>query len=182
MRSWLERARAIVPKRAIKRGSSDLPTLENVEEQCSYLRGLLGEDSSLGYRQLREGIRTKGFLVSEKTMRNWLDRHNGKCKRLIIVAPIEGLPCLDVAGLRFYQAQLLERWSCSPSITYTVLKEWLEQTHGVTCTKKAMQNLMQTPFKSMVIVSIDVLCEDKYGFLFKLSITTTIIFLCMPFV
>ena len=32
MQTWLERARASAPKRSIKRGSSDLPTLENLEE------------------------------------------------------------------------------------------------------------------------------------------------------
>ena len=31
MQSWLERARASAPKRAIKRGTSDLPTLESLE-------------------------------------------------------------------------------------------------------------------------------------------------------
>ena len=50
MRSWLERARATAPKRAIKRGSSDLPTLENLEEHGDYLRGLLAEDPSMGCR------------------------------------------------------------------------------------------------------------------------------------
>ena len=42
MRSRLDRARvAAAPKRAIKRGSSDLPTLENLEEHGDYLRDCL---------------------------------------------------------------------------------------------------------------------------------------------
>ena len=106
MRSWLERARAGAPKRAIKRGSSDLPTLENLEEHGDYLRGLLEDDASMGWRKLREAIKTKGFLVSEKTMRNWLDRHHGKCSRALLAAPIEGLPCLNLAELRHYETQL----------------------------------------------------------------------------
>ena len=36
MRSWLERARATAPKRAIKRGDSDLPTLENLDAYGDY--------------------------------------------------------------------------------------------------------------------------------------------------
>ena len=74
MQSWLERARSSVPKRAIKRGWSDLPTLEDLDEYGDYLRGLLAEDPSLRWRKLREAIKTKGVLVSERTMRNWLDR------------------------------------------------------------------------------------------------------------
>ena len=76
MRQWLERARAIVPKRVIKRGSSDLPTLEDLEEYGDYLRGLLAEDPSLRHVKLREAIKAKGFLVSEKTMRIWLDDYH----------------------------------------------------------------------------------------------------------
>ena len=95
MRSWLERARATVPKRAIKRGSSDLPTLENLEEHGDYLRGLLEEDPAMGYWHLREAMKSKGFLVSETTMQHWLDRYHGKCRRALLKAPIDGLPCLD---------------------------------------------------------------------------------------
>ena len=93
MQTWLERARAIVPKRVIKRGSSDLPTLENLEEHGDYLRALLVDGSSLGYRKLREAIKTKGFLVSEKSMRIWLDRYHW---------------CVDREGLLHYEAELLE--------------------------------------------------------------------------
>ena len=52
MRSWLERARAAAPKRAIKRGPSDLPTLENLEEHGDYLRGLLADDETMGFWKL----------------------------------------------------------------------------------------------------------------------------------
>ena len=37
MRTWLERARAPIAKRAIKGGSRDFPTLENVEKHGDYL-------------------------------------------------------------------------------------------------------------------------------------------------
>ena len=76
MQTWLERARADAPKRTIKRGSSDLPTLEDLEEYGDYLRGLLAEDPSLGRRKLREAIKAKGFLVSEKTMSIWIARYH----------------------------------------------------------------------------------------------------------
>ena len=56
MQSWLKRARATAPKRTIKRGSSDLPTLEDLRAHDDYLRGLLAEDSSMGWRKLREAI------------------------------------------------------------------------------------------------------------------------------
>ena len=56
MQTWLDRARAVAPKRAIKRGSSDLPTLENLEDQGDYLRGLFADDQSMGRRQLREAM------------------------------------------------------------------------------------------------------------------------------
>ena len=81
MQKWLNRARAIVPKRVIRRGSSDLPTLEDLEEYGGYLRGLLAEDPSLRWFKLREAIKAKGFLVSEKTMRIWLDRYHGAMER-----------------------------------------------------------------------------------------------------
>ena len=42
------------------------------------------------------------------------------------------------------------------------MKEFLEQSLAMTCTKKAMQNFMQTPFKSMVVVSIDELRKEPY--------------------
>ncbi len=150
--TWLERARASAPKRAIKRGSSDLPTLENLEEHGGYLRGLLLEDATMGSRKLREAIKTTGFLVSERTMRNWLDRYHGKCQRAIIAAPIEGLLCLDAAALRQHESKLLREWSSRPAMTYTQLKEWLEQTLAMTCTKRAMQNFMQTDLNSMEVV------------------------------
>ena len=44
MRSWLDRARAVAPKRDIKRGWSDLTTLENLDQHGDYLRGLLAEN------------------------------------------------------------------------------------------------------------------------------------------
>jgi hypothetical protein len=162
MQSWLERARAAAPKRAIKRGSSDLPTLEDLEEHGDYLRGLLAEDPSMGWHKLREAINAKGFLVSERTMRNWLDRYHGKCSRALLVAPSEGLPCLDLKGLRLYEAELLEKWSANVEITYTQLKEFLEQTYGCTCSKNAMMHWMQSPFQTFPMVSIEELRGD-YG-------------------
>ena len=81
MRSWLERARSSLPKRRLKRGFSDLPTLEDLEEYGDYLRGLLAEDPSLRWRQLREAIKAKGFLVSEKTMEIWLGCYHGGMNR-----------------------------------------------------------------------------------------------------
>ena len=104
MQSWLERARATAPKRAIKRGSSDLPTLENPEEHGDYLRALLVDDSSLGSRKLREAIKTKGFLVSEKSMRIWLDRYHR---------------CVDREGLLPYEAELIALLASKTGTTYT---------------------------------------------------------------
>jgi len=67
MRSWLDRARAAAPKRAIQRGSSDLPELEDIEEEYGdYLRVLLAEDPSLGWRKLREAIKAEGSLCFAK--------------------------------------------------------------------------------------------------------------------
>jgi len=157
MRTWLERARSSVRKRAIKRGSSDLPTLEDLEEYGDYLRGLLAEDPSLGRRKLREAIKEKGFLVSPTTMSNWLDRYHGKSKRTLLAAPIDGLPCLDLEGLRAYDTELLSRWADEWDITYTRLKEFLEQEHGRTCSKETMQHWMQRP-RPGVVLSADVLC------------------------
>ena len=108
MRSWLERARAIVPKRAFKRGSSDLPKLENLEEHNDYLRGLLVDDPTISGWDLREAMKKKGFLVSQRTMHTWVNRHNGKSTRPIIAAPIDELPCLDIAGVRQYERQLFK--------------------------------------------------------------------------
>ena len=100
-------------------------------------------------------------------MRTWLDRHHGKCQRAVLSAPIEGLPCLDAAGLRQYEAKLLREWSSRPAIAYMQLKEWLEQSLAMTCSKCTMERFMQKPFNSMVVVSIDVLREDEYLYLFK---------------
>ena len=149
MQTWLERARAAAPKRAIKRGSSDLPTLEDIEEYGDYLRDLLAEDPSIGRRKLREAIKAKGFLVSERTMRNWLDRYHGKCSRAPLVAPIEGLPSLDRQGLVQYQADLLQEWNSKPAMTYTQLKKYLGQHLGATCSKITMQRYMEAPFSSL---------------------------------
>ena len=113
MQSWLDRARAIVTKRALKRGSSDLPILENPEEHGDYLRGLLVDDAALTWWQLREAMKKKGFFVPKSTMRNWLERHNDETKRVLIAAPREGLPCLNLAELRHYEAQLLKSASVS---------------------------------------------------------------------
>ena len=158
----MERARAAAPKRAIKRGSSDLPTLENLDAYADFLRGLLGEDAIMGRWKLREAMKAKGFLVSERTMRNWLDRYHGMCQRAIIAAPIKGLPCLDAAALRQHESKLLREWSSRPAMTYTQLKEWLEQTLAMTCTKWPMRNCMQTPFSLLDVVSIDALRENDY--------------------
>ena len=70
MQKWLERARFTAPKRAIKRGPSDLATLENLATHADFLRGLLTEDATMGYTELREAMKTKSFLVNENTMRD----------------------------------------------------------------------------------------------------------------
>ena len=98
-------------------------------------------------------------------MREWLKLHYDDSKRARIAAPKEGFPCLDIAGLRLYEAQLLKKCSGQPAITYTEVKEWLEQTHGVTCTKNTMMHWMQSPFKSKVVASIDELRKDHLYFL-----------------
>ena len=49
MQSRLERARASAPKLTTKRGSSDFPTLENLEEHGDYLLGLLAEDPAINF-------------------------------------------------------------------------------------------------------------------------------------
>ena len=140
MQTWLERARSSKPKRGIKRGSSDLPTLKDLEEYGDYLRGLLAEDPSLGRRKLREAMKEKGSLVSLRTMSNWLDHYHGKSKRTLLAAPIEDLPCLDLEGLRAYESELLSKWNDNLDITYTQLTEFLEQEHGRTCSKHTMQH------------------------------------------
>ena len=48
MQSWLERERASAPQRAVKRGSSDLPMLDNLEAHGDYIRGLLVGDPAFG--------------------------------------------------------------------------------------------------------------------------------------
>ena len=157
MRSWLERARATAPKRAIKRCSSDLPTVENLEEHGDYLRGLLEDDPTISFWHLREAMKKKGFLVSGQTMHTWVDRHHGKRSRALLKAPIEGLPCLDRKGLLPYVAELLALLDSKPATTYTQLKELLERKFSMTCSKRTMQTWMQSPFDSMESVSIDAL-------------------------
>ena len=113
----------------------------------------------MGRRQLREAIKVKGFLVSDRTMHNWFDRYHGKCNRGLLAAP-NGLPTLDAAGLRPYEEQLLRHWNTDPDMTYTQLKEFLEQTFGRTCSKNTMMHWMQSPFQTLPMVSIDVLRGD----------------------
>ena len=81
MRSWLERARAPIPRRAIKRASSDLPTLGNLNADAGFLSGMLAEDASIGRRKIREAMKGKGYLVSEQVVRTWLDRYHGVRER-----------------------------------------------------------------------------------------------------
>jgi len=88
-------------------------------------------------------------------MRNWLDRYHGKCSRALLAAPSEGLPCLDLTGLRLYEAQLLEEASTDPDYTYMQLRAWLEQTHGVTCSKNTMRHWFQSPFQTKEMVSLE---------------------------
>ena len=90
----------------------------------------------MGRRKLREAIKTKGFLVSERTMRNWLDRYHGECSRALLPAPIEGLPVLDMKSLRLYEAELLQEAATDPEKTYTQMKAFLEKKFGRTCSKK----------------------------------------------
>ena len=138
MRSWLDRARAPIPKRVVKRGSPDHPTLADPESQGDYLRGLLADDPDMGQRKLREAMKQKGYLVSDRSMRSWLDRHHGHCTRTKLEAPMEGLTRLKIAGLRKYQAARLREWHRRPGITYTQLKDFLEQTLQCTCNKHTM--------------------------------------------
>ena len=42
------------------------------------------------------------------------------------------------------------------------MKEFLEQSFAMTCTKNTMMHWMQTPFKSMQVVSIDELRKEPY--------------------
>ena len=90
-------------------------------------------------------------------MRSWLDRHHGKCSRALLKAPIDGLPCLDRKGLLPYEAALLQYWFEHQAMTYMQGKEFLEQKHGVTCSKNTIMHWMQSPFLSMESVSIDAL-------------------------
>ena len=152
MQTWLERARADAPTRTSKRGSTDVSTLEDTEEHGEYLRGLLAEDPSIGWRTLREAIKAKGFLVSERTMRNWLDRYHGKCSRALLAAPIEGLHVLDMKGLRLYEGELLKEAVTDPDKTYTQMKAFLEERFGRTCSKNIMKQWMQSPFTGLSVV------------------------------
>ena len=124
MQTWLERARAIAPKRAIKRGSSDLPTIDNLEEHGDYLRGLLAEDPSIGRVKLREAIKAKGFLVSEQTMRTWLDRHHGVPKRAIKRGSSD-LPTLE--NLEEHGDYLRGMLAEAPSIGFWKLREAMKE-------------------------------------------------------
>ena len=103
MQTWLERARAIAPQRDIKRSSSDLPTIDNLEQHIDTFQSLLPEDATMRYRNLRESMENNGFHVSEQTMRNWLDRCHAKRNRALLEASIEGLPSLDRKGLQHYE-------------------------------------------------------------------------------
>ena len=80
---------------------------------------------------LREKMKQKGYLVSEKTIEIWMDRQSddsGKPTRAKLAAPMEGLPSLTLAGLRKHQAALLRIWhKRGPGTTYTQMKEELEQ-------------------------------------------------------
>ena len=167
MRSWLERARAPIPRRAIQRASSDLPTLESLNPHAEFLQNLLAKDPSIGWTKIREAMKEKGYLVSERTVRNWLDRYHGKCNRALLEAPIDGLPCVDRRGLQPYEAALLEIWDSRPRITYMQMKEFLEQKLGVSCSKRTMLTFMETPFISMEGVSIELLRGEDYLNLLK---------------
>jgi hypothetical protein len=167
MRSWLERARAPIPKRVVKRGSSDLPTLDDPESQGDYLRGLLADDPTMGWRQIREAMKQKGYLVKPKTIRIWMERQSDdSCKRTRakLAAPMEGLPILTIAGLRKHQAALLREWHRRPGITYTQMKEYLEQELQCTCTKRTMECFMQQPFADMEQVTLQTLQKEEYLF------------------
>ena len=75
---------------------------------------------------------------------------------------MDGLPVLNIAGLRRQQPALLREWHKRPSITYTQLEAFLEQTCGYTCDKRAMQCFMQQPFADMEEVSIETLQKEEY--------------------
>ena len=140
MQQWMNRARATTPMRTLKRGSSDLPTLENLDAHEDYLRSLLAEDASMGWRKLREAMKTKSFLVTTATMQSWLERQS----------------------LLPYQPQLLQHWNSFPRITYTQMKEFLEQEHGVSCSIGTMKWFMQSKFQGMEVLTIAELDAEEY--------------------
>ena len=75
---------------------------------------------------------------------------------------MEGLPVLTIAGLRKHQAALLREWKRRPGITYTQLKEYLEQELQCTCTKRTMERFMQQPFADMERVTLETLQKEEY--------------------
>ena len=88
-------------------------------------------------------------------MRSWLDCYHGK-----------GLPCVDREGLLPYEAELIALLASKTGTTYTQLIDFLEQKHGVTCSRNTMMHWMQAPFVSMESVSIDALSGiDHMNFL-----------------
>ena len=71
---------------------------------------------------------------------------------------MDGLPCLDLEGLRAYDTELLSRWADDWYTHYAHLKDFLEQEHGRTCSKETMQHWMQRR-RPDVVFSADVLCK-----------------------
>ena len=70
----------------------------------------------------------------------------GSASRALLAAPIEGLPCLDAAGLRHYEASYCSKIGAAPAMTYMQGKKWLEQELAITCSKSTMMHWMQIAF------------------------------------
>ena len=52
----------------------------------------------------------------------------GRLAVALLAAPSDGLPCLDLKGLRLYEPQLLQQWGTDLDYTYMQLRAWLAQT------------------------------------------------------
>ena len=60
------------------------------------------------------------------------------------------------------QTQILQHWNSFPRITYTQMKEFLEQEHGVTCSKGTMKWFIQSKFQGMEVLTIAELDTEEY--------------------
>lgn len=151
MQTWLERARAIAPKRAIKRGLSGLPTLENLEEHADYLRGLLADDATMGYWKLRGSIgfpRHRDHDAAVARSLSW-EVPMGSNSRSYRRPPM--LRCRRLAAIRRKTITRVEQPTC---YDLHAIERVVRAVFAMTCTKCTMERFMQKPFNSMVDVSI----------------------------